>query len=104
MLEKQLESYLQKHTKAIEELEINIDSLNRHVDDLFNELCVTPEQISLFIQNRENFTEENWTYLSEELHSLEVKLQRELANISNPQKTKKSFNERNIQSHWLFVR
>lgn len=100
----ELEKKIEKNNQSINELAIRIETLNRHADELFNELSVTGEQISTFIENKDHFTEENWNTLIEQRKALEEKLLRELANIRNPQKIKKTLSELRVQPHWLFVR
>lgn len=104
MPEKELERQIHKHKKTAEELEIRIESLNRHIKELFAELNVTPEQVNAFISNKEHFTEDNWATLCQQLKTLEAQLERELANIRNPKQTQKALTDRRIQPHWLFVR
>lgn len=99
-----LEKAIQKNELAIQELAIQIDSVASQVDAFLTELNITAEQISAFIENKDNFTEENWNTLLQQKQELEAKLKRELANIKNPLKTKKTYSERNVQQHWLFVR
>lgn len=99
-----LEKTIQKNELAIKELTISIESLSNQVDQLLQELNVSSEQLTAFIENKNNFSEENWRDLIKMRQDLEEKLLRELANIKNPQKTKKAFAERKVQPHWLFVR
>lgn len=99
-----LEAHLQKNEKAIQELSIRIEALNKDIDELLNELQVTPDQLTMFIENKDNFSEENWSSLQAQRKTLDEKLLRELLNISNPKKTKETFKQLNVQPHWLFVR
>lgn len=100
----QFEAHVQKNEQAIEELAIKIDALNRDVDTLLKELNVSPQQLTTFLDNRDHFTEENWTMILQQRKALDEKLLRELVNISNPKKTKKAYSDRHVQPHWLFVR
>lgn len=100
----ELEKVIQKNEMAIQELAIRIETVDRHVQELLSELQVSPEQLTGFVEKRENFTEDNWSTMNQHKQELEEKLQRELANIRNPLKTKKAFAERKVERHWLFVR
>lgn len=100
----ELEKTIQKNELAINELSIRIDSIASQVDSLLMELNVSSEQLSAFLENKENFTEKNWNDLLKQRQELDEKLKRELANIRNPLKTKKTYSELKVQSHWLFVR
>ena len=102
--EAKLESHIQKNENAIQELSIRIESLNRDVEQLLNELNVTPEQLTTYIENKDNFSEENWQTLLDQRKALDEKLLREMLNISNPKKTQETRKQLNVQQHWLFVR
>lgn len=102
--EDELEGHIQKNEKAIQELSIRIEALNNDIDELLNELKVKPAQLTAFIENKANFSDENWEALQAQRKTLDEKLLRELVNISNPKKTRESFKQMNVQPHWLFVR
>lgn len=102
--ESQIENHIKKNAQAIEELSIRIETLNRDVDTLLKELNVSPTQLTTFLSNSNNFTEDNWNALTAERKALDEKLLRELLNVSNPVKTKKTYAERHVQPHWLYVR
>lgn len=99
-----LEKKIQKHELAFQELTIKIDSLNQQVEDLLSELNISPEQLTAFIENKENFSDENWQTIIQQRQEFEEKLKRELANIRNPLKNKKTYSERVVPQHWLYVR
>jgi len=99
-----IESHLHKNECAIQELSIRIETLNRDVEELLNELSVTPEQLTAYIGNKDNFSEDNWQTLLDQRKALDEKLLRELLNISNPKKTQEKRKQMNVQPHWLFVR
>lgn len=99
-----LENQINDKDVKIKELQIQIENLDNSVSDLLNSLNVTSEQLTAYLEKPEHFTKENWTELVEQKHQLEEKLLRELANINNPQKTKKSYSNLHVQRHWLHVR
>lgn len=92
------------HEKLIQELSIRMEQLDREIDTLLKELKVTPDQLSTFIQEKDNFTEENWSQLQEQRRKLDEKLLCELKNVSDPLKTKKNYEGRVIGSNWIHVR
>lgn len=100
----QLESKIHKNELAAQELEIRIEALNRDVNELLNQLNVSPEQLTTFIENKENFSEDNWKLLLEQRKALDEKLLKELLNVSNPKKTRETFKQMNVQPHWLFIK
>lgn len=102
--EHEIESHIQKNQQLIQEITIQIEALNRNINLLHDELQVSPEQLTTFIENKENFSEENWQNLIEQRKSLNEKLLKDLLNISNPKKRKDSLKSLNIQPHWLHVR
>lgn len=99
-----LEQLLEKHERATNELVLRMDALDREYSALMAELEVTPQQISTFLGNPSNFTEEQWEALQNQRKMLDEKLTTDINNIRNPIKTKKAQAERNVQNHWLFVR
>ena len=99
-----LEQLLAKQDHAMQELLIRMDVLDREVKGLMNELNVTPEQLTKYIENSDNFTPENWEELQQQRKSLDEKLKRDLENVRDPSKTKKRQADRNVAPHWLFVK
>lgn len=100
----ELEQQIHKNALAINELGMRIENVDWHADELFKELNVSADQLAAFIENKDHFTEENWHALQQQRRALDEKLQRELANVRDPRKTKKAQAERYVAPHWLFVR
>lgn len=102
--ELEIEAHLSKNQLLIEELDVRISSLDRHVSSLMDELKVSPEQLSSCLASPALFSDEEWKTLSEEKKRLDEKLLKELLNITNPKKTGDTYKSRNVQPHWLYVR
>lgn len=102
--EQSLEQEALKQEKLLQELLIRMDALDREAKVLYQELDITPEQLRVFLENRENFTEENWETLQEQRKALDEKLKCVLDNVSDPIKAKKAQESRRVAPHWLFVR
>jgi hypothetical protein len=102
--QKDLEKSIEDEQRKINELIIRNENLDLETDTFLKNLKVTPEQLSLFMANKDNFTEENWERLQQEKEKREMKLETEIKNIRNPLKVKKTYSERKIENHWLFVR
>lgn len=100
----EIEAHIQKNDKAIEELSLRIETLNRDVEEFLKELSVTENQLSTFLNDQNNFSNENWATILQQRKALDEKLLKELVNVSNPLKTKKTYKERNVQRNWIFVR
>lgn len=103
-LKDNIEEKLSANEKKIRELDIRFEKLNNDIKNFLNELQVTPEQLTSFISQKENFTEENWEELQKQKKQLEDKLNLELKNITNPLKSKKARASLNIDRHWLYVK
>jgi hypothetical protein len=102
--EQLLEQNSSKNDQLLHQLLIRVDALDREVKTLLDELKVSPEQISTFLENRDNFTPENWETLQQERKALDEKLKCELDNIRNPSKVKKAQADRHVARHWLYVK
>lgn len=88
----------------MQELEIRNTKLDRDAVDLLTELKVSAEQLSQYIDDKENFSKKNWEQLQKKKSEIEQKLDTELNSVRNPLKTKETLKERNVNQHWLFVR
>lgn len=96
---------LEKLLQKSKELAIMNESLDRDTNTLLEELNVSPQQLTSFIEDQSNFTEDNWEELQRERDKLEKKLQTELENISNPTKTKQVYSERqHIDHRWIYAK
>lgn len=99
-----LQQGTQKNEALLKQLLIRVDSLDREIKMLLDELKVTPEQVSTYLSNPDNFTPENWHELQLERKVLDEKLKRDLENIRNPPKIKKTMADRHVAPHWLYVK
>ena len=102
--EQSLEQDAIKQQNLLQQLLIRMDALERESKALYQELKITPEQLEIFLENRENFSDENWAALQEQRKILDEKLKCELENVNNPAKTKKAQESLHISPHWLFVK
>ncbi len=100
----QSEQKATKQNKALLDLLIYIDSLDRDVKNLMTELKVSAEQIDLFVNHEQNFTAENWQELQTQRKLLDEKLTREKENIPNPVVNQQRQLENQLKSNWLFVK
>lgn len=98
------ESHSKKNEALLKELLLRSKELENEETKLFQELKVTPEQISTFIEKPENFTAENWEKIKTHKAQLSEKLDLQLKNIRNPLKTKKTYEKSIIDNRWLFVK
>lgn len=103
-LNEDLEKKLAKQEHAINTLTLQLDNFDREVQEFLNNLDINLDKISTFVENKNNFSEDNWTELLKQRHALEEKLQREIQNIRNPNKIKKAQDSLHVQRHWIHVR
>lgn len=99
-----IEEKINTNEKKIRELDIRHEKLDMDISNFLEELDVTPEQLSAFISNPENFTEENWKELQRRKKQLDEKLNVELKSIRDPLKSKKAFASLKINPQWLYVK
>ncbi len=104
MLFQELEKHHKKNEDAIEKLSLQIEIHNHLAEELLQELRVSSEQLTAFMEKKEAFTEANWEILLSQKKSMEEKLQRDLANVRDPLRIKKSRDSLNIQPQWISVR
>ncbi len=90
--------------QKINALAIQLEQLDRAVDELFSLIELTPEQLTAFVKKPEHFTKENWEELDKQRLALEERLNRSLSNIRNPRKTKRAYSALNAAHNWLFVK
>ena len=102
--EQKLEQNIAKTNVSIQQLLIHMEGLDREIKELLSELQVTPQQLSAFVGNEQNFTQENWVELQKQRKSLDEKLNTSLLNVKDLRKTTKAHKERHVQNHWLFVK
>jgi hypothetical protein len=96
----------------MQEIRRNMKKLDADFHQLLAELGLTSEQVhdfseqmDAFIENPDHFSSPIWEKLLEEKKSLDEQVAINLANITDPIKTQKSFFEQgSIKPHWIFVR
>lgn len=99
-----LEEKIKNNKKKALEIDIRLEKLDHDITKFLEELPLSIEQLNIFLANHENFTQEEWEALQHIKQRLDERLQRELDNIRNPNKTKKSLEGLRVQRHWLHVR
>jgi hypothetical protein len=93
-----------QNEKKIEELAIKLDNLDRETAALFEELGISPQEISEFIESRDNFSDQEWELIQNQKTIAEKNLQVDLTSLKDPRKTKKAYKSLNIQPNWIPVR
>ena len=99
------EEILQQNEKKLNELQKNLEKSREDYQSLLEELKLTPEQVSHFVNDQDNFSAAEWQLIQDEHQKLDMKLNLELNEIRNPQKVKQVQQEQSqIRPHWFFVR
>lgn len=104
-IEEKLEEKIHRTERKLVELSLHIQRLSREYQEILEELALTPEQLKEFAENPANFPPPIWEQLQKEKKQMNEKLELELTNVRDANKTKKAIAERGtVQQHWLFVR
>ncbi len=99
-----IEEKLNLNEKHIRELSIRFEKLEKDISSFLEELEVTTEQLTAFISQKDNFTDDNWQELQKHKKQLEEKLETDLKSIRNPLNSKKALASLNVGRHWLHVK
>ena len=100
--QEEIEATIENNEERMKALFAQLKEMDQEVETLFADLEVTPQQVKAFVENRENFTEENWTEIQKRLDE-HISLKADL--LPNRTKLRKVYQERaSIQPTWLFVR
>ncbi len=96
---------IKKNDNKIREVSIRLTAIQREIEDLFNELGMTPEELQSYLSMSENFTPEEWQEIQNKTKETEMKLAEGDILDADPRETKKKRNETGqINNTWLFVR
>lgn len=100
----QREKKIETHGIKIQELEIQLESLDRNIAEFLQQMEIDLEKLTAYMEKPDNFSEQNWEELLTQKKLINDKLQRELNNIRNPIKTKSAYSNLHVERHWLHVR
>ncbi len=103
-LESNPEQKFQRQIQECAKIAMEAAQLDSEIEGFLEELQVSPEQLSAFIANKDNFTEENWKTLRKQQQELENRLNLRLAQVRDPKKIRSTYDGLHIQPHWLHVR
>lgn len=104
-IEEKFEEKIHRTERKLIELSLHIQRLSREYQEILDELALTPDQLKEFAENPDNFPPTVWEQLQKEKKQMHEKLDLDLNNIRDANKTKKTIAERGtVQQHWLFVR
>lgn len=104
-LHNKLENEIQQLLNKINQLELRIEAHEQEESQFLESLSINLDQITAFVENKDNFTSENWEEIQKQKTDLNEKLKLHLSSIKDPRKTKKEYSSlQGIQRHWLHVR
>jgi chromosome segregation ATPase len=104
-VQEKLEEKIHRTERKLIELSLHIQRLNREYQQLLDDLALTPKQLQEFVDNPNNFSPVIWEQLQNEKKKLDERLNLELNNVHDANKTKAVYSEKGkVQQHWLFVR
>jgi hypothetical protein len=104
-IKEKLEEKIHRTEKKLKELSIHIQRLDHEYQLLLKEWSLTPKQIQEFAENPANFDPSVWEQLQKEQQERDEKLNLELNNVHDANKTKQVFSDRGkVQQHWMYVR
>ncbi len=93
---------MSQNEKKLNELLLKNEALDRELENLIKQ--ETLSKVAEYSSNPSNFSEEDWKALEKEREAFQLKLRRELDNISNIKEKERRQKERYIQPNWLFVK
>lgn len=99
-----IEQKTERNNKKLKEVCLQIEKLDQDIEQLFKEQGINPIEIAEFLDKKENFNEKEWAEIQEAQKILDKELKVNLKNIRDPRKAKKTYNDRYVQPHWLYVR
>lgn len=105
VVKEKLEEKINQTERKLRELSIRLERFDQEYQEILEELGVTPSELTDFASNSDNFPSSTWKELQKEKEQIDLKLNLELNNVRDANKTAKRATERGfIQQHWLFVR
>ncbi|HRD54895.1 MAG TPA: hypothetical protein PLC42_00710 [Parachlamydiaceae bacterium] len=88
----------------LEKLMQEIEHLNQETANIFNQIGITEQEFEGYIQNRANFTSQEWDNLQSHQKVLEERLEILKSQSVDIEKTKKKRSDLYLCQHWIPVR
>lgn len=99
------EETLKEGEKKFKQLLKQAAECDAQEEELFQELEVPPEQVSAFLSNPVNFTEQDWAEIQRQMAEYDEKVGQALNRKRDRAKLRRSYSERSqVRQHWLYVR
>lgn len=95
----------EKMQQTLKELLIQSENLDRNYQNLLNDLSLSENQLTQFMDNPGNFSSEEWSELESEKEKMQAMLEQQLSNVKDPKKTRKKYSQqKRVKNDWIFVR
>jgi hypothetical protein len=99
-----LENKIKRLEERLSRLEKENELLDQAGDALHSEMGVTSKQVSVLLSDAKYFSKSDWEQLEQLRRIRDQKLESELSGVKDLAKTKKTYKDRNVPTHWMFVR
>lgn len=99
-----VESKIEKHKNLIKKLALQLENQDRIELSLFSQLQISPEKLTAFLDNKENFSDHDWEEIQKHRQTISGDLGRSLTNVRNTAQLKKTYTSLRIAQHWIPVR
>lgn len=99
-----IEQKIQKNETALKKLLSDIERLEQETAKTFEDLGLTPDQFTEYLENPEHFNETEWHDLQEHKKKLNQKLDLSISHMNDPTKASKSRDDLRLSQNWIFVR
>ena len=90
-----------KNEKLLKELIKRSDEQEAWFENFYKEHNISKEEIFTFLSDPRNFDEKTWEAMQKMRLKFQEEIQRELDNIKDPLKTKKTYNELHNSKRWI---
>lgn len=98
------QKYLSTQQK-LKEFSIMSEKIDRNYDTLLQILGLSSAELTEFMENPANFSQEMWNDLQTEKQKMEELLNLQMSVVRDPKKISKKYSERGrVKQNWLFVR
>jgi len=98
------EQQTQTNKLKLKQLLLEIERLQEESRQLFADLDICPEEFSRDVENKDNYSDEEWDTLQQEKVKLDQKLDLSLSNVRNTAQTKSAFAELYMSRNWIPMR
>lgn len=99
------ELLIERQTHELKELEARSEELKTHINKIFEEVGITPEELNAMLQKSENFSPDEWNAIQKQTKEVENRLNEEkdhTGKFSHSSQSRKELSE--LQRHWIFVK